>query len=206
MPVQLTAAEIGRKYDAIARWYDRFELIAEYLLFRRLRRSWFQRATGDVLEIAVGTGRNLPFYPTSCRITAVDVSQGMMRIARERARQFGKAVQFQVMNAEDLRFQDDSFDTVTSSLSTCTFPDPMAALREMKRVCRPDGRILLFEHGRSTMRLAGRLQDRFADGHARRIGCHWNREPGQLVQQAGLRLISDRRSLLGVLHLIEAAP
>lgn len=206
MPVQLTAAEIGRKYDAIARQYDRIEYAAEVILLSRRRRSWFERATGDVLEVAIGTGRNLPFYPSSCRITAVDISQGMMRIARERAEQLGKAVDFQVMEAENLRFPDDSFDTVTSSLSTCTFTDPVAALREMRRVCRPNGRILLIEHGRSSVSLAGWIQDRLADGHARRIGCHWNREPGQLVRQAELRIISDRRSLLGVLHLIEAAP
>ncbi len=206
MPVEFTAAEIGQKYDNMASWYDRFELVAELLVFRHLRRSWFQRASGDVLEIAVGTGRNLQFYSSSCRLTAVDLSQGMMQIARERAEQWGKAVEFRIMNAEDLSFPDDSFDTVTSSLSTCTFPDPIAALTEMKRVCRPDGRILLFEHGRSSVGLAGRMQDRFVDGHARRFGCHWNRDPRSLVQQAGLRLISDQRSLLGVMHLIEAAP
>jgi ubiquinone/menaquinone biosynthesis C-methylase UbiE len=206
MPVQFTAAEIGRTYDKLAPWYDRFDIIAEYLAFRRLRRSWFPRASGDVLEVAVGTGRNLPFYASSCRLTAIDVSQGMMQRARERAEMLGKRVEFRLMNAEDLKFPDDSFDTVSSSLSTCTFPDPVAALREMKRVCRPDGRILLFEHGRSSFGPAGWLQDRLAERHARGAGCHWNREPVQLVNQAGLRLISERRSLLGVLYLIEAVP
>lgn len=206
MPVQLTAAEIGQKYDSIAPWYDRLELIAELLVFRRLRRSWFRRASGDVLEIAVGTGRNLKYYPAACHITAIDVSDGMLRIAHQRAQAACRAVQFERMNAEALAFPDDSFDTVTSSLSTCTFPEPIVALNEMKRVCRPTGRILLFEHGRSSSGMAGRIQDRFADGHARRVGCHWNRETEQLIQDSGLTLVSDRRSMLGVLHLIEAAP
>lgn len=206
MPVQLTAAEIGQKYDSIAPWYDRLELIAELFVFRRLRRSWFRRATGDVLEIAVGTGRNLPYYPSTCHVTAIDVSDGMLRIAQQRAQAAGRVVQFERMNAEALAFPDELFDTVTSSLSTCTFPDPIVALNEMKRVCRRTGRILLFEHGRSSSGMAGRIQDRLADGHARRVGCHWNRETEQLIQDSGLTLVSDHRSMLGVLHLIEAAP
>ena len=206
MPVKYTAAEIGSKYDAVAPWYDRAEVIAEKLIFRRMRRSWFQKAHGDVLEVAVGTGQNLLYYPRECRITAVDVSDGMLRIARQRAKDAHLDVQFHRMDAEHLIFPDDSFDTVTSSLSTCTFPDPIAALQEMQRVCRPDGRILLFEHGRSSFAPAGWVQDRMAEGHARRIGCHWNREPLEFVRAAGLTIVQSRRSILGVLHLIEATP
>jgi len=206
MPVKYTAAEIGSKYDAVAPWYDRAEVIAEKLIFRRMRRSWFQKAHGNVLEVAVGTGQNLLYYPRECRITAVDVSDGMLRIARQRAKDAHLDVQFHRMDAEHLIFPDDSFDTVTSSLSTCTFPDPIAALQEMQRVCRPDGRILLFEHGRSSFGPAGWVQDRMAEGHARRIGCHWNREPLEFVRTSGLTIVQSRRSILGVLHLIEATP
>ncbi|MGA7671567.1 MAG: methyltransferase domain-containing protein [Nitrolancea sp.] len=206
MPVKYTAAEIGRKYDDVAPWYDRADVIAEKLIFRRKRRTWFQKARGDVLEVAVGTGQNLLHYPPECHITAVDVSDGMLRIARQRARDADLDVQFGQMDAEHLDFPDAAFDTVTSSLSTCTFPDPIAALKEMKRVCRPDGRILLFEHGRSSFGPAGWVQDRMAEGHARRIGCHWNREPQEFVRAAGLNLVSSRRSILGVLYLIEATP
>ncbi len=206
MPVEYTAAEIGRKYDDVAPWYDRAELIAEKLIFRRMRRASFRKARGDVLEVAVGTGRNLPYYPRDCRLTAVDVSDGMLRIARRRADATNLNVEFRIMDAEHLAFADDAFDTVASSLSTCTFPDPVAALREMKRVCRPDGHILLFEHGRSSFGPAAWLQDHMAEGHARRIGCHWNREPQEFVRMAGLNIVSSRRSILGVLHVIEATP
>ncbi len=206
MPVDFTATEIGRKYDDVAPWYDRADLIAEKLIFRRMRRAWFAKAHGDVLEIAVGTGQNLPCYPQDCRLTAIDVSEGMLSIARKRAREAELIVEFRQMDAQHLLFPDRAFDTVSSSLSTCTFPDPIAALREMRRVCRPDGRILLFEHGRSSFKPVGWLQDRMAEGHARRIGCHWNREPRELLHTAGLNIVGSRRSILGVLHLIEATP
>ncbi len=206
MPVEFTPAEIGHKYDELAPLYDRFDVLAELSVLRRYRRSWFRRASGDVLEVATGTGRNLQYYPPDCRITAIDMSDGMLRVARKRARSIGRDVRFQRMNAQELQFPANSFDTVTSSLSTCTFPDPVAALREMARVCRPAGKILLFEHGRSSSGFVGRIQDQFADRHARQVGCHWNREPHELVQQAGLRIVRHDRSMLGMLHLIEAVP
>jgi len=206
MPVRYTATEIARKYDSIAVRYDRAEWIAERLLFKRLRRGIFSRARGDVLEVAAGTGRNLEYYPPDCRVTAIDISEGMLDIARQRANELGKAVDFRLMDGAALDFADDCFDTVTTSLSTCTFPDPLVVLREMRRVCKPDGRILLLEHGRSKVQLFSRLQDRLADRQARAFGCHWNREPQQLIEQAGLRLVSDRTHLFGVVHVVEATP
>jgi ubiquinone/menaquinone biosynthesis C-methylase UbiE len=206
MPVNFTAAEIAQKYDSIASCYDRVELIAELLLLNRLRRGCFERATGDVLEVAVGTGRNLKFYRAACKLTAIDISQEMVELARRRAEQLKRTVDFELMDAEALHFPDNRFDTVTSSLSTCTFPDPIAVLREMRRVCRDSGRILLLEHGRSNVEIFGRLQDRLADWYARGLACHWNRDPRQMVLQAGLRLMSDRTYFFGVVHVIEAAP
>ena len=108
--------------------------------------------------------------------------------------------------AEALDFPDRSFDTVVSSLSLCTFPDPVAAVREMARVCQPGGRILLLEHGRSDHEWLGRWMDRRADRHAKRVGCCWNRHPLDIVQQAGLTLVNAKRSFLGIMHQIEARP
>jgi hypothetical protein len=76
----------------------------------------------------------------------------------------------------------------------------------MGRVCRPDGHILLLEHGRSSMTWVGRVQDRYAERHARRLGCHWNCEPLDLVRQAGLRVVRCQRHFFGIYHVIEAAP
>ncbi len=198
--------EIRQKYEKFARWYDLMDGMPEILGVRRLRRTLFQRASGRVLEIAAGTGRNLRYYPEICKITAVDFSPAMLEVARSRANRLGLSVPFLVMDAENLAFPDRSFDTVVSSLTLCTFPDPAAALREMARVCRADGRILLLEHGRSDRLWLGRWQDRRADRHAKALGCRWDREPLDLVRQAGLTLLAARRIFFGVIHLIQASP
>ena len=201
----LATEEIGQRYDDLAPSYDRIDRLFEATIVGRLRRL-FEQAHGELLEVAIGTGKNLPYYPSDCRVTGVDVSAGMLAQARRRAATLGIDPTLAVMDAERLEFPDASFDTVTSSLTTCTFVDPLAALREMGRVCRLGGRILLLEHGRSSNRALGWVQDVAAERHARACGCHWNREPQDLVRQAGLEIIEARRKLFGVYHTIVAAP
>lgn len=198
--------QIRRKYEQFASWYDLMEGILEFLGLRRLRRRLLQRASGTVLEIAVGTGKNLRYYRKACQVTAVDFSAAMLENARKRADRLGLNVQFLVMDAEALAFREQCFSTVVSSLSLCTFPDPVAALKEIARVCRADGRILLLEHGRSDREWLGDWQDRRADRHAKLLGCRWNREPLDLVHQAGLKPIAAHRTFLGIFHLIETSP
>ena len=199
-----TKQEILQRYEAFARWYDLAELLPEVLGLRSLRHRLLGRASGAVLEVAVGTGRNLPYYPRSCQLTAVDLSPAMLTIARKRATKLGLPVSFEIMDVEKLAFPDQTFDTVVDTLGLCTFPDPVAALREMARVCRPDGRLLFLEHGRSGHEWLGRWQDRRADRHEKRLGCRWNREPLDLVRQAGLKVLKAERTFIGIFHLLEA--
>jgi len=206
MAVNLTPQEIAQKYDRFARWYDFLEAVPNLLGVGNLRRKLFPRASGNVLEVAVGTGTNLRYYPPSCRITAVDLSREMLKVACERAAKLSMRARFVLVDGEALPFHNQSFDTVVSSLSTCTFPNPVPALKEMARVCRRDGRVLLLEHGRSDREWLGRWQDRHADKFASRLGCHWNREPLELVRDAGLHIITVRRNFFGVFHEIQAAP
>ena len=204
MTLRFTTEEIRAKYDGFARKYAVMEIPQELLGVRKLRSRMLRKAKGDVLEVAAGTGINLPHYPAGCRVTAVDISPAMLAISEERSRKLGIDAAFRVMDAEALEFPDESFDTVVSTLSVCTFPDPVSALREMSRVCRSDGRILLLEHGRSDRERLGRWQDRREDRHARQLGCHWNREPLHIARQAGLDVAHYRRTFLGVFQEIEA--
>jgi ubiquinone/menaquinone biosynthesis C-methylase UbiE len=204
--VHFTSREISEKYDRFARWFDLVEGIPDVLGVRKLRRQLLRQASGNVLEVAVGTGKNLRYYPRGCRIIAVDVSREMLNVARQRAAKLSMDVSFLLADAEALPFSDKSFDTVVSSVTTCTFPNPVAALREMARVCRTEGRVLLLEHGRSDREWLGRWQDRNAEKFARPLGRHWNREPLDMVRKAGLEVNRARRFFLGIFHQIEAAP
>jgi ubiquinone/menaquinone biosynthesis C-methylase UbiE len=202
----LTSQEISQKYDQFAPWYDWVEGVPDVLGVSRLRRRLLKRASGKVLEVAAGTGKNLKFYHSDCRIIALDLSLEMLNIARKRATKLALNISFVLGDSEALPFRNKSFDTVVSSLSTCTFPDPVAALNDMGRVCRTTGKILLLEHGRSDRERLGRWQDRHADQFAKPLGCHWNREPLNLVRQAGLGVNEARRTFFGILHQIEAVP
>lgn len=205
-PVKFTAQEISQKYNRVARWYDWIEGIPDLLGVRRLRRQLLRRATGRVLEVAVGTGKNLHYYRERSRIIAVDVSSEMLKVARKRAAKLSLEVSFVLADAEALPFRDKSFDTVVSSLSTCTFPKPVAALREMGRVCRTGGKILLLEHGRSDREWLGRWQDRHAHQFAKPLGCQWNRKSLDLVGRAGLKIKEAQPGFFGIFKQIEAAP
>jgi ubiquinone/menaquinone biosynthesis C-methylase UbiE len=204
--MEFSSQELAGKYDQFAHWYDWVVGVPDLLGVRRLRQRLLRQASGTVLEVAVGTGKNFRYYPANCRISAVDVSREMLSVAQKRAAKLSLDVSLLPADAEALPFPDKSFDTVVSSLTTCTFPNPVAALREMARVCKPAGRILLLEHGRSDREWLGRLQDRRADRHAKQLGCHWNREPLELVRQAGLKITKAQRVFLGIFHEISAEP
>lgn len=204
--MQLAVKEISDKYNSIAHWYDFVEGLSDSLSVKQLRRALLSHATGNVLEVAAGTGENLPYYPKDCQITATDFSGVMLALARKRAANLSSTISFALMDAETLGFPDDFFDAVVSSLSTCTFPRPVLALQEMARVCRRGGKILLLEHGRSDRDWVEHWQNRREDYFAKHLGCHWSREPLQLVREAGLNVTKARRVFFGILHQIEAEP
>jgi len=104
------------------------------LIERRTRRHQFGDVSGRVLEVACGTGENFPYLSNSADLIGIDVSKPMLGRARKRADDLGRQVELEQMDAQRLSFDDDTFDHVVSSLSTCTFPDPIEALNEMGRV------------------------------------------------------------------------
>ncbi len=128
----------------------------------------------------------------------------MLEMARKRATRLGLHVDFLTGDGETLPFPDETFDTVVDSLTICTFTNPIAALREMARVCRPEGRILLLEHGRSDREWLGRWQDRRAERHVEKFGCRWNLNTPALVREAGLPVRASRRRFFGIFWAIEA--
>ncbi|WP_246998410.1 class I SAM-dependent methyltransferase [Halosolutus gelatinilyticus] len=197
--------EIRAVYADCADWADRFDWL-DRRLTGRYRRELFGDAEGRVLDVACGTGPNFEYLPESVDLVGIDISPEMLSKARTRLDDLPIDGALREMDAQDLAFADDSFDTVISSLSTCTFPDPVAALREMDRVCRPDGRILLLEHGRSDVGPIARFQDWRADSHYETAGCRWNQEPIENVVQADVPIVEVSNRFLGIVTLIEARP
>jgi ubiquinone/menaquinone biosynthesis C-methylase UbiE len=141
---------LKRVWEREAPTYDRRMDFFERVLFGDGREWVCSRASGQVLEVAVGTGRNFPFYPQGVRLTGIDLSPAMLEIARERARELGMEVALREGDAQELPFPDESFDTVICTLSLCNIPDDRKAVAEMKRVLRPGGRLLLLDHVRSS--------------------------------------------------------
>lgn len=205
---KMTANQLQSAYDEIADQYEKKVWFDQHILgVARLRKKLLSKATGKILEVACGTGQNFEMFATNNEITAVDLSPKMLEVARENAARLNLNVKLAVMDAEKLEFPDGSFDTVVSTLSTCTFPNPVKALQEMKRVCRPNGLILLLEHGHSDLPWLASFQDRHEYQHYQEhAGCRWNQDPLDLVQSAGIKVLRSRRNVLGMFHSIEATP
>lgn len=193
------------RYDSVARRYDRLIRVPERLLFGDGRRWAAGRADGDVLELAVGTGRNLPHYRAGVRVTGVDISAAMVEIARVRAGRSAAVVQLQVADAQQLPFEDAVFDTVVATLALCSIPDDARALSEAARVLRPGGRLVLLEHVRSPLAGVRAVQHALEPMMLRLEGDHLLREPETRTAQAGLRIDRLERSKLGIVLRLEAS-
>jgi len=203
---KMTMGQLQDVYDEIADRYEKRVWFDQYVLgMARQRKQLLSRAHGRILDVACGTGLNLASFPAGSEVTAVDLSQRMLDVARQKAANLNLKLQTQIMDAEKLEFADGMFDTVTSTLSTCTFPNPVQALREMKRVCRTGGLILLLEHGHSSLPWLANFQDRNVLRHYQQnAGCRWNQDPLELVKSAGLNIIHSKRFGLGIFHAIVA--
>lgn len=201
----MTTDEIAAAYDDAADRAARWRRL-DRLFAGRYRRRQFGRAEGRVLDVACGTGTNFRYLPASVELTGIDASAEMLAHAEEERERLGLDGGVRKMDAQDLAFPDDAFDTVVSSFSTCTFPDPHAALREMGRVCRPDGRILLLEHGRSTVGPVARWQDWRADAQYEKVGCRANHEPLRTVRGSDLSVEDSRTALFGLVVAVDALP
>jgi ubiquinone/menaquinone biosynthesis C-methylase UbiE len=193
-----------RVWDKTAPTYDKQIALFEKIWFAGGRQWLGQRAHGRVLEVAIGTGRNLPHYRSGTSVTGIELSPAMLAIARERATDLGRAVELREGDAEQLPFDDASFDTVVCALSLCTIPDPAIAIAEMYRVLAPGGTLLLVDHIASSwppIRAAQWLLERIT---IRAAGEHFTRRQLPLVQAAGFQIAETERLKAGTVERILA--
>lgn len=197
--------EVRKRYDRLAGLMPVIEPI-EGLFLGRARRRHFGGLEGRVLDVACGSGPNFPYLHPSAELVGVDLSPAMLDRARANLAGLERDGTVVRMDAANLAFSTDTFDAVISSMSMCTFPDPVEVLREMARVCRPTGRIALLEHGKSSWGLVARLQGLYAGVHARHFGCQLTQEPLDHPVQAGLAVEQYRRDPTGIITAMDVQP
>ena len=168
-------------------------------------RQWVcSLASGEVLEVAIGTGRNLPHYPEDIRLTGVDLSPAMLQLAQQRADELAQKVDLRVGDAHALDLPDDAFDTVVCTLSLCAIRDERHAIAEMWRVLRPGGRLLLLDHVAGTPRLVRAIQWLWERVTIPIGEEHMLRRPLLTVQAQGFQVERAERSKLGIVERLAA--
>ncbi|MFI5563725.1 class I SAM-dependent methyltransferase [Amycolatopsis japonica] len=197
-------ARWNRYWDGKSRNYDREMQFMDRKLFGDSRAWACGQATGEVLEVAVGTGLNLPLYPDGVTLTGIDLSDGMLAIARGRAERLGHPVTLRRADAHDLPFDADSFDTVVCTLGLCAIPDDGKALREMARVLRPGGRLILLDHIVSSSRPVRGLQWIVEKITVPMAGEHFLRRPSDKIGDLGLAVEQRERFKLGLVERLVA--
>lgn len=190
--------------DKQAPKYDRQISFFERILFGDGRAWVCSQARGRVLELAAGTGRNLPFYPPEVELTTVELSPAMLAIGRKRAQELGHPADLRLGDVQVLDFPDSSFDTVTCTLGFCTIPDTRAAAAEAFRVLRPGGQLLLLEHVRSPAPIV-RGGQRLLDPLAVRFEAdHLLRDPLDYLPGVGFEIDEVQRSKGGIVERLRA--
>lgn len=196
----VTDSDVRRVFDRIADRYDDQMQAWERRLFPGSREWAVGQARGHVVEIAVGTGLNLPLYGAGTTVVGVELSERMLELARQRVARagLGERVELRQGDVQHLDLPDRVADTVLSTFTMCTIPDPVAAAREAYRVLKPGGRFVLAEHGpssnpiiRAGMRLVEPLFVRFQADHL-------TRDPLSFLEQAGFRIGSASRTTRGI--------
>jgi ubiquinone/menaquinone biosynthesis C-methylase UbiE len=152
--------------------------------FSRWREKLLSGVKGKTLEVGVGTGKNLKYYPADVDLTGIDFSENMIERARRKSGNKPN-IRLMVMNAERMDFEANTFDTVVTSCVYCSVPDPVQGMKEMKRVCKPGGRLLMLEHVRSNHKVAGKLMDWMNPIPLHLYGANINRETYENLLKAG---------------------
>lgn len=193
-----------RYWDRHSKTYDREMRFFDRVLFRDTR-SWIcEQVSGEVLEVAVGTGLNLEHYPPDVRLTGIELSREMLAIARRRADDLDCHVELRAGDAEALDFISATFDTVVCTFSLCAIPDHRKALAEMTRVLRPGGVLLLADHVASPVRVL-RASQRVLELVTIPLGGeHFLRRPIEQVRAAGFRIERHDRFAAGVVERLAA--
>lgn len=185
------------RYQRISSLYDLMEFLPEkkYHLWRQ--RLWSLVKGPKVLEVGVGTGKNIPYYPEDVKITAIDLTPGMIKHAQKIAKELGVDIEISLGDAQALDFPDANFDTVVATFVFCSVPDPGLGLKEIKRVLKPDGQLLMLDHVRSENVVLGKAMDILNPLIVRMMGANINRKTVENVKNGGFKIEKAEQLALG---------
>jgi ubiquinone/menaquinone biosynthesis C-methylase UbiE len=183
--------KVKKHFDRIAWMYDFMESPMELPSVSAWRRELLAEVKGRVLEVGIGTGRNLPYYPPGIDLTGVDISPKMLERARKKAESLGMNVTLLEMDIEHMSFPDEHFDCTVSTFVFCTVPHPGEGLREVKRVLKKDGAAFFLEHVRSDNRFMGNMMDILNPVVHAVTSTNINRRTVENIRMAGLEIVSE---------------
>eukprot|EP00746_Dinoflagellata_sp_MGD_P000111 gnl/MRDRNA2_/MRDRNA2_100200_c0_seq1.p1 gnl/MRDRNA2_/MRDRNA2_100200_c0~~gnl/MRDRNA2_/MRDRNA2_100200_c0_seq1.p1 ORF type:complete len:253 (+),score=49.43 gnl/MRDRNA2_/MRDRNA2_100200_c0_seq1:111-869(+) len=201
-------SEKSRKevFDKIARKWDDTVGFDEFVFgIGRWRRQMCRRAEGDVLEVAVGSARNFSYYDTRkvTSVTAVDFSRAMLEMAEKKKDELGSVpLKLKVCNVLSMDFPDGAFDTVVDTFGVCSFEKPVETLKEMRRVVKDDGKVLLLEHGAASWPYVQKQLNASLCCHVNKFGCYPNRDIQDLAKKAGFHISEDNRKHFGATYML----
>lgn len=203
--MKIDSATIRQRYDRLAPYFDGIEAMMEGLFFRTWRKRLWQAVEGPhILEVGVGTGKNFEFYPPGAQVTATDFSPKMLEQARRKQARKQIAVNLELMDVQSLYYASNSFDTVVCSFVFCSVPLPVKGLKELHRVCKPGGRVILLEHVLSSRPLLAGLMNLLNPLVVRLVGANINRNTVKNVQACGFRHVRIDERSGDIVKLIEA--
>jgi methyltransferase OMS1 len=210
-------ADLSDRFDREAEGYDEKVDVSESLLFLTSKRKKLTaQAKGHVLEVAVGTGRNIPYYNTKqCdTVTLLDASGPMLAVAKRKwidtHKEYFSRVSFKQQSALDPIIPpygaQDGYDTVIQTMGLCSTPEPVKLLQNIEASTNENGQILLLEHGKSHYDWLNNMLDKTAPAHADEHGCWWNKDIGKIVEESGLEVVNIKRYNFGTTWWLELKP
>lgn len=196
-----------KRYNTISVIYNLMEWPVEYLFFKKWRKQLWAKVSGpEVLEIGVGTGKNIPFYPEDLQITGIDLSPKMLSRAKNMlAKHENKNVTLREMDAQNMEFEDHRFDETMATFVFCSVPDPVLGLAEARRVTKPGGKLYLLEHMLSKNKSFASVMKKLDAPIHYLGGVHIARRTVKNIEEAGWKIdqVQDLTSN-GIVRMIEA--
>jgi len=198
--------KIQKKYNRNAIVYDLIEFPVEKVLYSKWRKKYFSNLIGKVLDVGIGTGKNIDYYNNEAEVTGIDFSKKMLEKAKRKFKKSGrKNISLKLMDVENLKFRDNSFDYVITSSVFCSVPNPIEGLKEIKRVLKPNGKLIMVEHVLSKNKIIAFFENLFNPMVKFLTGVNINRNTRQNIEKSGMVVKKEKNlALIDIFRLFVA--